>query len=68
MTPAMRHVLGFFLNYGVFGLLLLTIADDSFLFLPVGGDLLMVILVARNHSNFRVLRSRHSSDSDPNAM
>lgn len=47
----MRHILGFFLNYGVFGLLLLTIADDSFLFLPVGGDLLMVILVARNHSD-----------------
>src|SRR5580698_2855652 len=54
MTPAMRHVLGFFLNYGVFGLLLLTIADDSFLFLPVGGDLLMVLLVARHHGNFLI--------------
>ena len=29
--------------------MLLTIADDSFLFLPIGGDLLMVLLVARNH-------------------
>lgn len=48
----MRHILAFFLNYGVFGLLLLTIADDSFLFLPVGGDLLMVILVAHNHGGF----------------
>jgi membrane protein YqaA with SNARE-associated domain len=54
MTPAMRHILGFFLNYGVFGLLLLTIADDSFLFLPIGGDLLMVFLVARNHGNFLI--------------
>jgi membrane protein YqaA with SNARE-associated domain len=49
----MRHILSFFLHYGVFGLLLLTIADDSFLFLPIGGDLLMV-LVARNPSDFLV--------------
>jgi len=50
VNPSIRHVLGFFLQFGAFGLVLLTIADDSFLFLPVGGDLLMVILVARNHS------------------
>jgi membrane protein YqaA with SNARE-associated domain len=54
VNPSIRHILGFFLQYGVFGLLLLTIADDSFLFLPVGGDLLMVLLVARNHGNFPV--------------
>jgi len=53
MNPSIRHLLGFFIQYGVFGLLL-TIADDSFLFLPVGGDLLMVILVARNHGEFPV--------------
>jgi membrane protein YqaA with SNARE-associated domain len=50
----MRHILAFFMHYGVFGLLLLTIADDSFLFLPIGGDLLMVLLVARNHGNFPI--------------
>jgi len=50
----MRHILNFFLQYGVFGLLLLTIADDSFLFLPIGGDLLMVLLVARNHGNYLI--------------
>jgi membrane protein YqaA with SNARE-associated domain len=50
----MRHVLDFFLQYGIFGLLLLTIADDSFLFLPVGSDLLMVLLVARNHGRFPI--------------
>jgi membrane protein YqaA with SNARE-associated domain len=44
-----RHLLAFFLQYGVFGLVLLAIADDSFLFLPVGSDLLTVLLVARNH-------------------
>jgi membrane protein YqaA with SNARE-associated domain len=54
MSPTMHHILSFFLHYGVFGLLLLTIADDSFLFLPIGGDLLMVLLVARNHSDFLV--------------
>jgi membrane protein YqaA with SNARE-associated domain len=52
VNPSIRHILGFFLHYGVFGLLLLTIADDSFLFLPIGGDLLMVLLVARNHGLF----------------
>ena len=49
-----RQLLHFFSQYGVFGLLLLTIADDSFLFLPIGGDLLMVILTARNHADFPV--------------
>lgn len=34
--------------------MLLTIADDSFLFLPVGGDLLMVLLVARNHGHLPI--------------
>ncbi len=45
-----RHLLAFFLQYGVFGLVLLAVADDSFLFLPVGSDLLTVLLVARNHN------------------
>ncbi len=51
----MRHCPRFFPELcSVFGLLLLTIADDSFLFLPVGGDLLMVILVARHHANLPI--------------
>jgi membrane protein YqaA with SNARE-associated domain len=45
-----RHLLGFLLQYGVFGLVLLGIADDSFLFLPIGADLLIVLLVARHHN------------------
>ena len=49
MNPTIRHLLGFFLQYGALGLLFLGIADDSFLFLPIGSDLLMVVLVARNH-------------------
>ncbi len=50
MSPTIRHLLAFFLQYGVFGLVLLAVADDSFLFLPVGSDLLTVVLVARDHS------------------
>lgn len=54
MNPTVRHLLGLFLQYGVFGLLALTIADDSFLFLPVGGDLLTVLLVVRNHGGWPI--------------
>jgi membrane protein YqaA with SNARE-associated domain len=45
-----RQLLAFFLQLGSFGILLVSIADDSFLFLPVGSDLLTVVLVARNHA------------------
>jgi membrane protein YqaA with SNARE-associated domain len=38
------------LHLGLWGPLILGIADSSFLFLPFGNDLLVVILVARNHS------------------
>jgi membrane protein YqaA with SNARE-associated domain len=50
VNPSIRHLLAFFLQFGAFGLFLLAIADDSFLFLPIGADLLTVILVARHHS------------------
>jgi membrane protein YqaA with SNARE-associated domain len=45
-------LLNFFLHYGVWGLFILTVADDSFLFLPIGCDLLTVLLVARDHATF----------------
>jgi membrane protein YqaA with SNARE-associated domain len=48
VSPTIRHLLAFFLQFGVFGLLFLAIADDSFLFLPIGSDLLTVLLVARH--------------------
>src|SRR3984885_12589908 len=47
-----RQLLTYFLQLGAFGILLVSIADDSFLFLPIGSDLLTVILVARNHQLF----------------
>jgi len=42
-------LLAWLLQLGIFGPLLLGIADSSFLFLPFGNDLLIVILTARHH-------------------
>jgi membrane protein YqaA with SNARE-associated domain len=47
----LRHFLAWLLHLGVFGPLLLGIADSSFLFLPFGNDLLIVILTARDHAH-----------------
>jgi len=47
-----RELLTYFLQLGALGIVLVSIADDSFLFLPVGSDLLTVILVARHHEKF----------------
>ena len=52
MGLSIRHLLAYFVQFGVFGLLALAIADDSFLFIPIGTDLLMVVLVARHHEQF----------------
>jgi membrane protein YqaA with SNARE-associated domain len=43
---------GFFLHLGAFGPLILGVLDSSFLFLPFGNDLLLVILIARTHKLF----------------
>ncbi len=49
MHGFVRHLLVWLLRLGLFGPLLLGIADSSFLFLPFGNDLLIVILTARDH-------------------
>jgi len=49
VSLSIRHLLTFFLQLGALGILFVSIADDSFLFLPVGSDLLTVILAARHH-------------------
>jgi membrane protein YqaA with SNARE-associated domain len=49
VSLTIRHVLAFFIQFGAFGLLALAIADDSFLFFPIGIDLLTVLLVVRHH-------------------
>jgi len=50
MSSALRHLLVWLLGLGAFGPLIFGIADSSFLFLPFGNDLLVVILTVRNHA------------------
>lgn len=52
MHAVMRHFFGFLLHVGALGLVILGVLDSSFLFLPVGNDLLLIFLVARNHARF----------------
>jgi membrane protein YqaA with SNARE-associated domain len=47
----MRQFIAFFLQLGTAGLLLMGILDSSFLFIPTGNDLLLILLTARHHEN-----------------
>jgi membrane protein YqaA with SNARE-associated domain len=47
-----HHAFQILLNLGYLGPLLLGAADSSFLFLPIGNDLLIVALVAGHHHHF----------------
>ncbi|HTC32871.1 MAG TPA: hypothetical protein VK724_05845 [Bryobacteraceae bacterium] len=51
MQGVLRHLLVWLLKLGLFGPLLLGVADSSFLFLPFGNDLLVVTLTVRNHAD-----------------
>jgi membrane protein YqaA with SNARE-associated domain len=51
VSSALRQLFAWLLGLGVFGPLLFGIADSSFLFLPFGNDLLVVILTVRNHAH-----------------
>lgn len=48
----MRHALRIFLHFGVAGPFLLGVLDSSFLFLPMGNDLLLVLLISRDHGRY----------------
>ena len=50
MEQLVHELFAFFLRFGGFGLILLGILDSSFLFAPLGNDLLVVALTARHHS------------------
>ncbi len=52
MHDVLKHVFQFFGRMGGFGLLGLGIMDSSFLFLPFGNDILLVILTARKPELF----------------
>jgi membrane protein YqaA with SNARE-associated domain len=46
----MRTIAHFFLHLGALGLVGMGILDSSFLFFPVGNDLLLIALAARHHN------------------
>jgi membrane protein YqaA with SNARE-associated domain len=50
----LSHIFAFLFRLGALGLIFLGILDSSFLFLPVGNDLLLIALVAQNHGYFLV--------------
>ena len=50
MSGFIRHLLTFVLHLGLFGPLVLGVLDSSFLFMPLGNDLLIVALTARRSS------------------
>ena len=52
MSNFFQHAFQILLSLGYFGPFLLGIADSSFLFLPIGNDLLIVALVASYHQHF----------------
>ena len=47
----MRHLLRYFVSLGAAGLVAMGILDSSFLFLPTGNDLLLIVLTVRNHKD-----------------
>ncbi|MCU1340016.1 MAG: rane protein [Bryobacterales bacterium] len=49
-----RTLFGWFLHLGALGLVLLGVLDSSFLFFPLGNDLLLAVLVARNHGQLPI--------------
>jgi len=49
MRALFRPLFTFSLHLGALGLIVLGILDSSFLFLPFGNDLLLVVLTARHH-------------------
>ncbi len=49
MAAFTRYLFVFFMHLGGFGQLILGVLDSSFLFMPLGNDLLMIVLSVRNH-------------------
>lgn len=51
MKAFLYHIALTLFHLGGFGLLILGVLDSSFLFMPLGNDLLIVAMTARNHSH-----------------
>jgi membrane protein YqaA with SNARE-associated domain len=54
MHALIRGLFRFLFSLGAIGLLILGVLDSSFFFLPFGNDILLVLLVARNHEQFPI--------------
>lgn len=54
MSAFIHQVFRFLLHLGCFGPFVLGVFDSSFLFLPFGNDLLVVILTARHHNLYLI--------------
>src|SRR6185437_3433059 len=52
MKKCVHRLFAIFVHLGPAGPLILGIADSSFLFLPLGNDLLLVVMIAAKHSRF----------------
>ncbi|MDQ2843561.1 MAG: hypothetical protein M3Y72_21470 [Acidobacteriota bacterium] len=52
MSSLFQHLLRFLYHLGYFGPFVLGIFDSSFLFLPFGNDLLVIVLTARHHAAY----------------
>ena len=63
MNVIVNHLFAVFIQLGAFGLLIVGALDDSFLFTPLGNDLLMVALTARNHRMLPVYAAMASAGS-----
>src|SRR5438876_4802303 len=63
MNAIVNHLFAVFIRLGAFGLLIVGVLDDSFLFTPLGNDLLMVALTARNHRMLPVYAAMASAGS-----
>jgi len=50
MKQITAHLFAIFVHLGGFGLLFLGILDSSFLVMPMGNDLLIIAMTARNHA------------------
>ncbi len=54
MSKLISSLFAFFFHLGYFGPLLLGVLDSSFLFLPFGNDILVVVLIAAHHKAFPI--------------
>src|SRR5712691_865650 len=63
MDAIIGHLFAIFIRLGGFGLLILGVLDSSFLFMPLGNDLLIVALTARQHKMLPIFTAMATTGS-----